>query len=694
MAKKSVGIVELHIEKVVLGAAVVFLLVVVFKYLATNPNYVEFDGKQLYPAKIDLVVRDRAEDLALRMQRPDEVEGDKIDSPDWEGRLKDAFEKGPVAVNKLEPIQMAFVDWGRKTERVEFKQTTEARKGLALAKIIAPEAPTVRYIRTLAVPPQNPEETGDADEDKGGGDAEPLVEEDIDIVILESKFNRVEQQKLLEEEYKYDREFAKIVFAVVQVQRQEWLGAEWSEWEDVVTFCEPSPPPAPPLNVVGERMLSPEAEAAFKKYRDILTSARMQEQILTPQGPTRRGKGAREAPRAPRPSRSGSGPRLPGLDDLRSRDRDAVKANKPYQPRAAKPSRERTTKGDRERKKTKEEKELKFDSDEKAIKFITEKLAEAERALKAEKYEQARALAQQVLKAHDVRSVGRRNQIQRAEDIVKLGKGATREGPKGAPVAERGLELVRARDVTGSPGRTYRYQIRVGILNEYCLAADKLENPADATEAILYSKWSEPSEAVGIERDTYFYLVGRDTRRESLKVDVFKWYQDGWIKETFTVRPGEEVGEARDVQVTIAGKPYLETVDFATRSVAVDMAFDVVYEGVQARGEGYGLSQRKPQTHSLVYMDEDGELHEQFVLVDRADPRYKDLLSQTAVPRVKVQKKKDKESDVKRRKKGGIRSKYKQSSRRGGSYGRSRGGGSRGSRGSRSSGRSRGRTRR
>ena len=688
MAKKSVGIVELHIEKVVLGAAVVFLLVVVFKYLATNPNYVEFDGKQLYPAKIDLAVRDRAEDLALKMQRPDEVEGDKIDSPDWEGKLKDAFGIGPIAVNKLEPIQVAFVDWGRKTERVEFKQTTEARKGLALAKIIAPEAPTVRYIRTLAVPPQNPEETGDADEDKGEGEAEPLVEEDIDIVILESKFDRVGQQKLLEEEYKYDKEFAKIVFAVVQVQRQEWLGAEWSEWEDVVTFCEPAPPPAPPLNVVGERMLSPEAEAAFKKYRDILTSQRMQEHILTPQGPTRRGKGAREAPRAPRASRSGGGPRLPGLDNLRSRDRDAVKANKPYERRAAKPSRERTARGDREGKK-KEEKELKFDSDEKAIKFITEKLAEAERALKEEKHEQARALAQQVLKAYDVRPVGRRNQIQRAEEIVKFGKGATREGPKGAPVAERGLELVRAFDVTGSPGRTYRHRKRVGILNEYCLAADKLENPADATKAILYGKWSEPSEAVGIERDTYFYLVGRDTRRESLKIDVFKWYQDGWIKEAFTVRPGEEVGGARDVQVTIAGKQYLEEVNFATGSVAVDMAFDVAYEGVHARGEGYGLSQRKPQTHSLVYMDEDGELHEQFVLVDRADPRYKDLLSQTAESRVKVQKKKDKdkESDVKRRKKGGIRSKYKKSSRQGGSRGR-------GSRGSRSSGRSRGRTRR
>ena len=688
MAKKSVGIVELHIEKVVLGAAVVFLLIVVFNYLATNPNYVEFDGKQFYPAKIDLAVRDRAEDLALKMERSEPIEGDDIDSPDWEDKLTDAFEKGPIAVHELEPILSVAVDWGRKAERVEFKPTTEVRKGLALAQVVAPKPPTVRYIRTLAKPPQNLDQESGEGQDTGGEEDEEVLEEDIDLVILETKFDLVGQQKLLEETHKYDKEFAKIVFAVVQVQRQEFLGAEWSEWEDIVAFSEPPPPPAPRLDLVGDKMLSPAAADRFKKYRDVLTAQRMQEHVLTPLGPTRRGKGAREAPR---PSRSGGGPSLRGLDDLKVRDRGAVKWTQSYErkARAAKPSRERRTTVDRDGKKKKEEKELKFDSDEKAIKFITEKLAEAERALEEDKYEEARALAQQVRKAHDVRTVGRWEQIQRAEEIVKLGEGARREGPKGTPDAGRGLELIRAFDVSGSPGRTYRYRIRVGILNEYCLAADKLENPADATKAILYGEWSEPSEAVGIERDTYFYLVGRDLRRECLKVDVFKWYQDGWIKETFTVRPGEEVGAARDVQVTIAGKPYLEEVDFATGSVAVDMAFDVVYESVQPKAQGYGLNQRKPKTHSLVYMDEDGELHEQFVLVDRADPRYKDLLSQTEQSRVKVQKKKDKdkESDVKRRKKGGISSKYKRSSGRRGSYGSSRG---RSSRSSRSSGRSRG----
>ncbi|HQL55821.1 MAG TPA: hypothetical protein PLQ87_14020, partial [Phycisphaerae bacterium] len=64
MAKKgSLSFVELHLEKGILGLAVLFTLFLGVYYLGLEPNKVEFDGQALGPRELDEAIQRKAEDL-------------------------------------------------------------------------------------------------------------------------------------------------------------------------------------------------------------------------------------------------------------------------------------------------------------------------------------------------------------------------------------------------------------------------------------------------------------------------------------------------------------------------------------------------------------------------------------------------------------------------------------------------------
>jgi len=204
MAKKHVGIVEQHVEKAVLGVAVLLLLAVVFKYLVGNPNTVAFDGNTQYPGQIDLAVRDKAERLAQKLQRDKEIDADRLTAPSWVDTLKDAFERGPIAVNELTSVITAAVPWGTPVQRIKVEKTRQAREGITLAKVDPSSSPKVRYLRTLAVPPQDPEaKTGDAPTDD-----KDALEVDVDLVIVRLTFDVARQQEIFLKDYNYEPDFA------------------------------------------------------------------------------------------------------------------------------------------------------------------------------------------------------------------------------------------------------------------------------------------------------------------------------------------------------------------------------------------------------------------------------------------------------------------------------------------------------
>ncbi len=628
MAKKSVGLVEQHIEKAVLGLAALYLLAVVFLYLISKPNTVEIDGKTVYPAQVDRIALERATALVQSLRRPQADPGDSIEPPEWEAELDAQFE--PPRQGPAENLLTAAVPPGLPFEELEFERVERVREGVALADVIPPGEPTAEYQRVLAQPPKEPRPPAEATAPRQP-QAEEVLEEDIDLVVLHSSFDLARQQDVLKEQG-YAEEFGEVTIASVEVMRQEriGLGPEYTDWEPVTPYREIAIPEPPKLRLVGENALSREGYAEFVEYADQIRSETVQRELLLPLGPTRR----TGAP-AYQPGEAAGAPSPPVARAVRQtgeRRSEALRRAREARRNARTDSSRRTARPDAEEK---TETEYDFRDADEAEAFIDDHLAKAEQALKDGQREEAQEFARKALEAHQVSRAASREEEQRLREILGLAEGAEiAPGPAGQPL----LQKIRVFDVTAEPGRTYRYAIRVGILNEYCRAAGKIEDPNDATKPVLYGEWSVPSEPVSVDRDTYFYLVGKDTRTESLRVEVFKWYQGGWIRQTFTVQPGFEIGDVRGVQVKIGENTWREEVDFFTGSMAVDMQLEAPYQSLQAQSSGgYALSDwGRPTSESLVYMDEDGELHRRYAASDKDDPRYRDLLERTRGPREKT----------------------------------------------------------
>ncbi|MBN1346318.1 MAG: hypothetical protein JXQ73_26760 [Phycisphaerae bacterium] len=684
MAKKSIGIVEQHVEKVILGIAVLFLLAVVVTKLISSPNTVEYDGETYGPGGIDRVVAENAKKLAGKLARKDDDPNERLKDPGWKEKLEATFLEGQIAVNRLDPTLVAAVAWGRPAKRIERTEIREFKEGIALAKVEAPGEPNVQVLRTLAAPPKAPAAEGE----RPAAQAD-VIEEDINLVIIESEFDRVGQIELLKEGG-YDEDMTEVVFADVQVQRQERFGAEWGEWEDIVPYNESALPKQPKLILVGEgenKTLSRESMAEFGEYYDRLRSENVQRDVLTPLGPTRRNGqpayqgGGKDAGRASVRATPAAVQDRKGGISLKGLPKSVLKRDaRDYGKDSPAPRRTGATEaksGTRT-----------FRTTAEAAEYFNELLAKAKTAHEARNYEEAKKLAQEALDVHKANRVASISDERLLGEILGLTEtGRPGKGP-GEVVAKDRFSPIRAFDISGEPGRTYRYRTRVGIVNAYCRAAAKLKDRDDATKLVLYGDWSDPSEAVSIERDTYFYLVGKDPRGDGVRVEIFKWYQDGWIKELFTITPGDEIGGTRDAQVTIAGQEFREEVDFFTGALAVDLSIEAIYQPAQTLGEGKGfaLSPSTRETQSLIYMDEDGELHERFALVDKNDPRYKDLYNQTRASRAKPVKVEASKKTGQKSSKSSKFSRYKGGKSKSSRYG--------GSRSSRSSSRGRSRSRR
>jgi hypothetical protein len=668
MAKKSIGIVELHIEKVVLGAALLFLLAVMFMYLVSTPNSATFDEKALGPGQLDPEVRQRAEELALKLRSTNQDPNDRPLAPDWMKQVE-GFDRGPIKSNELASTMVPVVPWGLPVPKFEQEpgaQPIPSGGRIELASVESPNQPKVRFERRrgrLASEPnavRSPQGARPGAEKAAAEEDKDLREEDINLVIIETQFNQAGQKELLQTAYRDPN--ADVTYAAVEVQRRLVAGDRVENWEDIEPYAD-SPRPIPPkLELIGEGVLSAKSRKAFDDYFDQLHNANVQVSILVPHPPApleeAKGRPREEAkprePLTPRPRRS-----LP------------IRPGGARAPEYAPGEQRRTEAGEKA-------KPLHFDTVDQANKFIKETLPKAQKALDDEKLEEAAELAQKVLDAQKLQpgsaTVSQENQAKKILAKAKGERGETTPAPR-----DERIIPIRQFDLTGEPGRTYQYRVRVGILNELCMVPRRLKDPNQATQAVIYSNWSEPSEPVTVQEDMFFYLAGEETggQPHGARVDVFKWYLGRWILATFKVLPGEEIGSKKSVPVDITGKNdwYREEVDFFTGAVAVDLTLRVPQQPLVPDGKAYRLADYTVQTTSLIYMDDDGLLHERLASIDTADPHYKKLREMVEASRPPADKKIKPPKEVKKQevkppsRAGGRRSSRGGYSRQSGGYG-------------------------
>ncbi|MDX1681756.1 MAG: hypothetical protein R3336_01430 [Phycisphaeraceae bacterium] len=136
------------------------------------------------------------------------------------------------------------------------------------------------------------------------------------------------------------------------------------------------------------------------------------------------------------------------------------------------------------------------------------------------------------------------------------------------------LDEVRlwAHDMTAQPGETYRYQIKVGLLNPLFrrtdLSPEQREQYID--KLTLESEPSEWSEPVKIAPKYRFFAVGANRDRQYVNVEVWRVFDGTWRRRDFVVRPGDLIGSV----VSMPTRDGLEVqVDMSVNAVAIDIDF-------------------------------------------------------------------------------------------------------------------------
>lgn len=173
---------------------------------------------------------------------------------------------------------------------------------------------------------------------------------------------------------------------------------------------------------------------------------------------------------------------------------------------------------------------------------------------------------------------------------------------------------------------TYSYQIRLVLLNPLFGQVKDVKKAGDADQLQLMTPWSKWSEPVKVKRPTEFLLAGA-MPGDSVYVKVItqKWGQS--VEHPFTIRPGDPIGAE-------AEKPLVPPDAEEEKNVKVDFSTGAVAVAVGERRVRVPNSGFVKSTPELLYLDADGNLRSRTLLEDeRKLRRLRTAAAAVVVPR-------------------------------------------------------------
>ncbi len=613
MAKGPLNVIETHFEKGLLGLAVLALVGVALYYGALGPHRVEFDGERLGPEQLDERIAAKAVQLAEKL-KPTTVKPDDV--PNFSQQLRARFETpifqaDPNAGLALAPRLPVAVPLGAPLPTLD--DAAAVREAVSLVKVLPPTRPVVAtgisqvQRRPLTLDPTTPPQPGQpAQPGRRAVEAESVG---LSWVTVAAYYPREALRNLMTEA-KYVSYRAQVFVVSVDAQRQEMLpSGEWSDWVDVErgpgTLSVEVPAP-----VYDEATGSVVNQADLDRQIELVRAA--QRLILQPPF---------------YPVDSGDVWDVPPLPNLSAGARAAPpdKAAEPEpEPRPVRPPPGGRPAGP---------------APQQVRQELDRKVKDADQAARAGRLEEAERLAREVFD-HPQATTALRN---RADQVIKRVAALKRPGTRGPedpntlvvnPVGKDRDPAIWFHDETVVPGKTYRYRLRVKIWNRYVGKRAELRDPADANKTVLVGDWSEPSDPILVYPRTHFFVRSRAFGDEpAVSCEVFTWHSGRWLRETFSARVGDIIGETKDVRLDDGpdGRPVRETVDFSTGAVVLDLRFDepMVLRRSQGKGE---FAYAESKSIRVVYLDpSDGQVKERVDRLDRADPRYLRLREEVGV---------------------------------------------------------------
>jgi len=182
--------------------------------------------------------------------------------------------------------------------------------------------------------------------------------------------------------------------------------------------------------------------------------------------------------------------------------------------------------------------------------------------------------------------------------------------------------LVWAHDIDVKPGSTYRYRAQLRVYNPFFTRARQLvkEQVPLAASAFLESPASDWSSPVEVAPPVEFFLVRANPGEGPLglgtaRVEVYRLFDGKWRLEEFSVAPGDRIGRPSDASRAPqagAADGASSPVDFTTEWFVVDIVEDQTGERrgvsdsqkpalvvIQRLGDGQRLELREPARDSV-----------------------------------------------------------------------------------------------
>ncbi|MGB9625946.1 MAG: hypothetical protein ACPMAQ_13915 [Phycisphaerae bacterium] len=655
MAKQSVSFVERHLEKIVAGVAGAITLTVIALYVVRSPSGVQLSSGNVGPGEIGALLKEEAKRVyqsgILGAKPP------KVSLPDY---VAYAERTRPSQIDRALAPRLAVAMTPLNPMPPSVKQVDVTRK-VRLAAILPPGKPVVfqgRNRATLATPTSlTGDQIGGPGPAEQGGAPDAANTRDVTWVTVAAPVFRAKQRAEFDAAgYAFDR--LQMVLTRVQLERQMLLpDGSWSEPPVAVqTYAKYLPLQKPVVRLAeGETgaILDPESARQMTTLLSALTQSGVQRAIWRPslapyldavewppagapsiegvnwdewlesespgsefKGPSlRSGTTPTPAP-PPRPTKKETTPRPERPSRVSPRGGAEPGAAARESTRAPAPQPSKSTEGADER--------------AKAMAAARKSLSEAKKALDGGDFDTAARLADEVLRMEGKLAQGlvteadglkqKAEAARQAKEEAAAKKRKTQEDRQQG-LAEPDVEPAWAHDLSAEPGRTYRYRLRIDVLNLYSMFPRDLADPHDAEKTILASDWSEWSDPVTVQPDTIFFLSQANPTEGATgtaTVNLYKWVAGEWHN---LPRKKFEVGQPIACDDRKAGQ-----VD--TRMTLVEVAADVKRPVcIKPRRDGSFDIRPDEVVQVMVVAGPDGELCERNTAQDRNDEaEFRDLL--------------------------------------------------------------------
>jgi len=552
MGRTKNNLVELLLDKVVLGVAGIAALLILVFFVIGSPNAAEVNGQKLSPGQIDKAIEEKAQGILGQLKKaPADSNEYKSQKPAYLALMSDSISsvKTDIAFPKA-PYSTGTLPASNRKYRVP--SIEDIAKPAIISVKMAAYVPTEELSESLTY----------ANADTKLADADLVtVESSIDAKKLYSSFRLAFAGKSLPEGWR-NEQYAKPVFAVVELQRRTAQSdGAWGQWETV---------PRTKICHLKKALTLPKKAAEYEIQLSIVQFAKpeMMYEILQP-----------------------------GVYD------NAIPAEPWLCPSLYNDRAKRLEKEDADKKRLELEAEK------------AERLRDRESRTAATARQPAArqpagggdmGMPGGMGGMPGMGGMGapapaptRPQQRQPVAPAAKPTAGRTPAKPASTDTAAvNELELFKtltltetskpeqmeklvfwAHDDTTVPGEKYQYRIRIGVFNPIAGKGWVNEEQKELNDqAVLYSNFSEPTETVETtERLKFFPTNVRETQKggnvdKTIEINVARYTLGNWVTKTFNVKNGEQIGGIINAAETRLAKVSedIETVDLSTDAVVVD----------------------------------------------------------------------------------------------------------------------------